>query len=90
MKDVRHANYANQGKSIKFYKLPNVKPKEDEIIFSNVFLYQTTDKIDCCCNSLQSFGSECFYEISFKGFNNVPFSGRFAIVKDDNSFKIKY
>lgn len=87
MKDVRYANYANQRRTVKFYKLPDVKLRENEIIFSNVFLYQTTDKIDCSCNGLQSFGSECFYE---KGFNNAPFSGRLAIVKDDNSFKIKY
>ena len=30
MKDVRYANYANQRKSIKFWKLPDEKPKENE------------------------------------------------------------
>ena len=86
MKDVRYANYANQRKSIKFYKLPNVKPKENEIIF-DVFLYQTTDEIKCFCNSMQSFGSECFYG---NGVNNKPFYGRLAVIKDNNIFKIKY
>ena len=86
-KDVRYANYANQRKAIKFRKLPNIKPKENEIIFSNVLLYQTTDKIECCRNSLQTFGSKCFYG---NGVNNTPFSNRLAIVKDDDSFKIKY
>ena len=87
MKDVRYANYADQRKSIKFWKLPDVKPKENEIIFSKVFLYQTTDKINCFCNSLRSFGNGSFYG---NGVNNTPFSNRLAIVKDGDSFKIKY
>ena len=87
MKDVRYANYADQRRSIKFRKLSDVRPKENEIVFSNVFLHQTTDGINCFCNYLQSFGNESFYG---NGVNNTPFSGRLAVVKDDNSFKIKY
>ena len=87
MKDVRYANYADQRRSIKFRKLPDVRPEENKIIFSNVFLYQTTNGIDCSCNSLRSFGKESFYE---EGFNNAPFSGRLAVIKDNNIFKIKY
>ena len=80
-------SYSTQRKSIKFWKLPDEKPKENEIIFSKVFLYQTTDRINCYCNNLQSFGNESFYG---NGVNNTPFFNRLAIVKDDDSFKIKY
>ncbi len=86
-KDVRYANYANQRRSIKFWKLPDVKPPENEIIFSNVYLYQTVEKINCCRNDLKSFGNECFDK---DGPVSAVFSGRIAVAKEDPVFKIKY
>ena len=87
MKDVRYANYADQRKTVKFMKLPDVKPEENEIIFSDVLLYPTAAKMNCYRNSLKSLGNDSFYE---NWFNNAPFSDRLAVLKDNNIFRIKY
>lgn len=72
-KDVRYANYANMKNSIKFWKLSNMNPQENEIIFSDVYLYQTTKEMKCLNNSLQSLENEAF--------NNTLFSQRLAVEK---------
>lgn len=86
-KDVRYANYANQRKAIRFWELPEKHPEENEIFFQTVFMWQTPEKVTCYQNYLKSYGIEGFYG---GGFNNTPFSGRIAVIKEDNKFRVQY
>ena len=87
-KDVRYANYANQRRSIRFWKLPTTDLEENEVFVNRVCLGQNIKNIHCYCNITKSYGAEVFYNGRF--INNSPFSGRLAVVKDDDSYQIKY
>ena len=96
-KDVRYANYANQRRSIRFWKLPTTDLEENEVFVNRVCLGQSTlnktffgqdaKNIYCYQNITKSYGTEVLYEGRFI---NSPFSGRLAVVKEDDSYKIKY
>ena len=85
-KNVRYANYAEQRKAVRFWELSQKCPEENEVFFQKVYLSQNTD-IRCHRDSLQSYGTEAFYG---GGFNNAPFSGRIAVTKENDSYRIKY
>ena len=97
-KDVRYANYANQRRSIRFWELPTMDLEENEVFVNRVCLGQSTlnktfygqdeKNIHCYRNMTKSYGAEVFYNGRF--INNSPFSGRLAVVKDDDSYQIKY
>ncbi len=96
-KDVRYANYANQRRSIRFWELPTMDLEENEVFVNRVCLGQSTlnktffgqdaKNIYCYQNITKSYGTEVLYEGRFI---NSPFSGRLAVVKEDDSYKIKY
>ena len=97
-KDVRYANYANQRRSIRFWELPTTDLEENEVFVNRVCLGQSTlnkifygqdaKNIYCYRNVTKSYGAEVFYNGRF--INNSPFSGKLAVVKEDNNYKIKY
>ncbi len=98
-KDVRYANYANQRRSIRFWELPSTDLEENEVFVNRVclgqstflnknFLVKDTKNIHCYQNITKSYGAEVFYNGRF--INNSPFSGRLAVVKEDDSYQIKY
>ncbi len=96
-KDVRYANYANQRRSIRFWELPTTDLEENEVFVNRVCLGQSTlnktfygqdaKNIYCYQNITKSYGTEVLYEGRFI---NSPSSGRLAVVKEDDSYKIKY
>ena len=96
-KDVRYANYANQRRSIRFCVLFTTDLEENEVFVNRVCLGQSTlnktfygqdaKNIYCYQNITKSYGTEVLYEGRFI---NSPFSGRLAVVKEDDSYKIKY
>ena len=86
-KDVRYANFANQRNSVRFWELPEKHPEENEIFLHSIFMTQTPEKIACHMNYLNSYGTEGFYG---GGFNNTPFSGRIAVIKENDTFRVQY
>lgn len=86
-KNVRYAGYADQRRSVRFWELPQERPEENEIFSHTVFLEQNTEKINCRSSSLRTYGEEGFYD---GGVNGTPFSGRLAVTKEGEDFRVKY
>ncbi|HAJ97766.1 MAG TPA: hypothetical protein DCO72_08530 [Ruminococcus sp.] len=88
-KDVRYANYANQRRAVRFWKLPEQTPEENAVLFHKVFLYQIPEKENFCQTSNQSntYDTSAFFE---DGFNQTPFAPIIAVKKEGENYLVQY
>ena len=77
MKDVRYANYADQRKAVRFMKLPDVKPEENEDsgFYKTKIIHDTCEYGRIIFNERGAYHTGIwYYDLIIYNFLNAPYS----------------
>ena len=86
-KDARTPQCAAKRKSVRFCPLPKAYAPNGEVLLHSVFMGQDEHALWTNRESLHCYGEEAFYG---GGFNTTPFSGRLAVTREDDTYRIGY
>ena len=86
-KDARTPQCAAKRRSVRFCPLPKDHKPEGEVLLHDVFMGQDAGRLWTNSGTVRCYGEEAFYG---GGFNNTPFSGRLAVTKEDDTYRIGY
>ena len=86
-KDARTARCAARRKALRFCALPKDITPTGEVMLHSVFMGQDENALWTNHERVQCYGEEAFYG---GGFNNTPFSGRLAVTREDDIYRIGY
>lgn len=86
-KDARTPQCAAKRKSVRFCPLPKAYAPDGEVLLHSVFMGQDEHALWTNRESLHCYGEEAFYG---GGFNTTPFSGRLAVTREDDTYRIGY
>ena len=86
-KDARTAKCAARRKAVRFCPLPAGCVPSGEVLLHSVFMGQGENALWTNRGNVNCYGEEAFYG---GGFNQTPFSGRRAVSRENDVYRIGY
>lgn len=86
-KDVRDSVHAAARRAVRFWLLPQEKPKADTVLLHSVMLRQDQAGIACVGETVRPFGAEILSDAPLR---ELPYPARLQITESDGTFRVAY